>query len=275
MDIIRILLGFAMGRIPKIARRNPAYYGLPYEDVQFPSAHPDQVPLSGWLLSPAKPQGVVLLSHGIGSTREFMLKQAVMIHQLGWASLLFDFRARGGSGGNQCTFGQRETDDVRGAVNYLKARPELASLPLVGSGQSLGAASLVMAMAEDQRIQGAILEACFARLTDAIGVRCRWLMGPWAAWAQERVCQILLEGGVDAARLAPVEFIASIAPRPLLLIHDSLYVTMPRRVGRELYERAGDPKQFWMAPYTPHAMVSLFASSALFRRLRDFLGQFA
>jgi fermentation-respiration switch protein FrsA (DUF1100 family) len=264
----------ASGRIPKVGRKTPAHYGLTYQDVLFPSAHSDRVPLSGWVVSPDRPRGVVLLCHGIGSTRSWMLNQAVMVNRMGWASLLFDFRARGSSGGTHCTFGQRESDDVRGAVDYLKGRAEFASLPLVGSGQSLGAAALLLAMADDPRIQGAVAEACFARLSEAIEVRCRWVLGPWSGWAMKRVCEILLEGGVNVAQVVPVDRIAAIAPRPLLLIHDCLDITLPRRVSQELYQTAANPKAFWNAPFTPHSMAAAFASTAFAARLGDFLGRF-
>ena len=271
MDPLKWILGLAAGRLNWPVWKTPGSHGLAYEDVVFPSAHPDRVALSGWLVPCANPRGVVLLCHGIGSTRFMLLKQALMLHRHGWASLLFDFRARGRSGGSRCTFGQRELEDVKGAVVFLKSRPELAGLPLVAIGQSLGAAALLLAMAEEPRIQAAVVEACFARLIEAVKVRC-CILGPWAGTGAERIGRLLLsEHGVDVARVAPVDYIASLSPRPVLIVHDRLDFTIGRGVSQELYERAGQPKQLWVAPWSPHVQAATFASAAYEEQVCRFL----
>src|SRR4051795_7623137 len=53
----------------------PAQYGLPYEDVSFPSAM-DNVPLKGWLMG--KPGAkTILVLHGRGSVRDNYLSMEI------------------------------------------------------------------------------------------------------------------------------------------------------------------------------------------------------
>ena len=66
-----------------------------------------------------------------------MLGTARTLHQAGFATVLFDFRAQGESRGNLCTFGYLEALDVRGAVRYLQERPDTAGLPIAGLGLSI------------------------------------------------------------------------------------------------------------------------------------------
>ncbi|CAN0386411.1 unnamed protein product, partial [Phaeothamnion confervicola] len=153
---------------------SPARFGLTYEEIRFPSAHADRVPLAGWLVPCEGARGLVLLCHGIGSTRMRMLGKARRLHRMGYASLILDFRARGESGGTHCTLGLRESDDILGAVAYLRSRPDTAALRLFGLGESLGAASLVLAMAREPRIEAAVLEACFATMRAAVERRLRY-----------------------------------------------------------------------------------------------------
>jgi alpha-beta hydrolase superfamily lysophospholipase len=144
-----------------------------YDEVRFPSAHADRTPLAGWLVRVPSPKAVVVLCHGISSDRRWMMAKARMLQRRGYTNLLFDFRARGASGGSRCTLGEREVDDVIGAVDFAQA--QVPGLPLLGLGESLGAAALVVAMARDDRLQGAVLEACFTSMAAAIRRRLDWL----------------------------------------------------------------------------------------------------
>src|SRR5262245_251681 len=88
---------------PQKMTTTPDSYGLPFERAAFAST--DGTRLAGWFIPSAerRPRGVIVLCHGLDSTREAMLYKAVLLHRHGYAALLFDFRARGESGGDRCT----------------------------------------------------------------------------------------------------------------------------------------------------------------------------
>lgn len=124
----------------------PEQYKLSFESVRFSSW--DGTSLAGWFIpAPAKPRGAIILCHGIGGTRESMLLLAATLHQSNYATLLFDFRARGESGGSRCTIGYRETDDLLAAIGYVRSRSDMQQVPLGILGDSQGGAVALMGAA--------------------------------------------------------------------------------------------------------------------------------
>ena len=267
--LLRGALYLVTRRKRALSSLTPARFGLTFEEVAFRSAHPDSVELSGWLIPCSNARGLILLCPGIDSNRQWMLRKAVMLHRHGFASLLFDFRARGGSGGAMCTLGVREPDDVLGAVDYVASRPDLAALPLGAIGESLGASSLVLAMTREPRIRCAVLEACFLSFERAVYHRVKWL-GSWAPALVERfrsLCQQQFQ--LDIGVVSPLERIAELCPRPLLLIHDILDWSCPAADTARLLARAGQPKELWSA-FCPHVCAAHAAPGEYERRVAAF-----
>ena len=126
----------------------PKDLGFDYEEVTFESG--DGLKLSGWWIDNGSEKTVIPL-HGYTRSRwddvymkpvtEFLLKE-------GYNVLTFDFRAHGKSEGNYTTVGDREIEDVRGAVRWLvENHPEGAKrIGLVGF--SMGAVLTIRALAE-------------------------------------------------------------------------------------------------------------------------------
>src|SRR6266581_1074824 len=97
------------------------------EEVSFPSAS-DSLRISGWFFAadtPTEKAPVIVLCHGIWTGRRECLPLALRFRAAGYHVLTFDFRAHGRSDGRFITVGHHETDDVIGAVHYLKQRPEV------------------------------------------------------------------------------------------------------------------------------------------------------
>lgn len=77
--------------------------------------------------------------------------------------LTFDFRAHGElTQGQCCSFGYNEKYDVKGAVDFIKAHPELKDKPLLVYGFSMGAVSAIEAQAHEGNLfDGMILDCPF------------------------------------------------------------------------------------------------------------------
>jgi hypothetical protein len=58
--------------------------------------------------------------------------------------------------------------------------------------------------------------------------------------------------GYRFAAVRPLDVVGCISPRPLLLIHGQDDRTVPAEHARQLYAAAGEPKELWIAPGTPH-----------------------
>ena len=89
-------------------------FDLPLEDVHFQSR--DGLRLAGWFI-PGTNGATVILAHGRGSERSRMLPHANYLHKDGFSVLIFDFRYRGESEGDESTLGAKEPWDIEGAVD--------------------------------------------------------------------------------------------------------------------------------------------------------------
>jgi fermentation-respiration switch protein FrsA (DUF1100 family) len=257
--------------LPRKMTETPARRGMPFEAVSFTSA--DGTRLAGWFIPAGRKtaRGVILLCHGIDNSRLQMLDQAAMLRRHGYAVFLFDFRARGESGGDRCTIGCRETDDLLAAIGCVRARPDCRALPLGVLGQSMGGAVALMGAARSREVRAVVAESPFARLDHAVNNHFRAKLGILAPafaaptqWIGERLI------GTRCAEVAPVAEIGRIAPRPVLLIQDGADCLCPPEETRALMAAAGNPKELWTVPKADHIMALPTAPEEYERRVTAF-----
>ncbi len=131
-------------------------------------------------------RGTVILFHGFGVSKVRLLGVETAFHQMGYNTLLVDFRAHGRSAGNSSTIGYVERRDVKAAWDYIYKTGEIN---IVLYGVSMGAASVLTAVANYRlRPHQLILEAPFASIPDAIAGFLRytkqpqWIGGPLVFW---------------------------------------------------------------------------------------------
>jgi len=118
--------------------------------------------LEGWYLETDSAKGEVILFHGYSGEKSAMLKRARLIREMGFNTLLVDFRGSGGSTGNTTTIGFEESKDVIASIEYLNKAGK-KNIYLMGT--SMGAAAILKAISEeDLPVKGIILECPFASL---------------------------------------------------------------------------------------------------------------
>ncbi len=235
---------------PREPRTDPQRaLGLAFEDVAFPAA--DGSKLRGWWIpgAPGATGGVVMV-HGAGGDRTHLLNEASLLHQSGYPALLFDLREHGVSGGaaRGLGLGHREGEDVSSAVAWVRRGRGLCRVAVFGSSQ--GGAAVLLAAAADPSIDAVIAETAWARLESIMDHhRPPWL--PKLLTDSMRVLTLWRLGFADAPE--PVEVVAQIAPRPLLLIHGSQDLLVPPSESRALRAAAGDTAQLWIAEGAGHS----------------------
>ncbi len=139
----------------------PGDVDLDYDDVSIPVAS-DGLSLSAWWMPADNARSVVLYVHGAnGNKEEFHTGGLVYYAELvkrGHHVMAIDLRNHGASdrtGDGRLTFGAEEHRDVMAALDMIE---ELApGLPVIGSGVSMGGATLIEAAARDDRMQALIL----------------------------------------------------------------------------------------------------------------------
>ncbi|HEY1871775.1 MAG TPA: alpha/beta hydrolase [Chitinophagaceae bacterium] len=126
----------------------------------------DGLTLDGWLIRVPHAKGTIALFHGHGSEKSANLSQSNTFNEMGYSTLLIDFRAHGQSEGNTCTIGYREAEDVKLAYDYLKDHGEKN---IILYGISLGVATITKAIADYHLTpEKIILEMPFASLPGTV-----------------------------------------------------------------------------------------------------------
>ncbi|MCE7999220.1 MAG: alpha/beta fold hydrolase [Rhodobiaceae bacterium] len=139
----------------------PADVGLDYDEVSIPVT-PEGLSLSAWWMPAENAQSVVLYVHGAnGNKEEFHTGGLIYYAELvkrGHHVMAIDLRNHGASDRSEdgrLTFGAQEHRDVLAALDMIA---QLApGIPVIGSGVSMGGATLIEATARDDRMKALIL----------------------------------------------------------------------------------------------------------------------
>ena len=251
----------------------PAALGLQYDEVTFQN---QDVDLRGWYL-PAHGDAGVVIVHGFPGERSSLGGIAPALHAAGFHLLLYDQRASGTSGGESVTFGYHEAGDLNAAAHFLRER---AGVRRVGAlGVSLGAAVALLAAAQGPQLDAVVADSAFTSLHAAVaeGAPARLfgaLTGQFGAWLSPLILRHAeWQSGLRAGQVHPLGVVGQIAPRPVLFIHglnDDLY---GHDHSVRLFAAAGEPKDLWLVPNTPHARARLTAGEEYDRRVAEFLSR--
>jgi dipeptidyl aminopeptidase/acylaminoacyl peptidase len=231
-------------------RDEPGRWGLgPAEEVDLTAR--DGIRLHSWLFRAPGAAASVIVLHGHGGNKHTCLPLAQLLYPR-FNVLLLDHRGHGESDGLRTTIGYEERLDVHATVDVLIER----GLGPVGIfGMSMGAATAILAAAEDPRVAAVAADSPYARLR----------------WAVQQVARLRRYPGIVAPAVAylgclgtslhlrhrmrafdPVEVVDRISPRPLLLMHGVDDEIIPVASAHALFERAGEPKELWLLPGLKH-----------------------
>jgi pimeloyl-ACP methyl ester carboxylesterase len=223
---------------------------LPVDDVTF---GPADARLEGWLVRGTAGAPAVVLGHGFTASREEMLPWARFLHDAGYNVLLFDSRACGESGGATVGLGAIEAQNIETAVRSAKGAFATSRVGVLGI--SLGAGATILAAADDPEISAVVADSAWTDQDLQLSRLSFLPIGPLRVpLAPIGVAAVNALVGADVTKARPIEAVARIAPRPLLLIHsaDDDNATTPVDGARRLFDAAGQPKQIWIAPRGGH-----------------------
>lgn len=234
--------------------RTPADFDVTnWEDVRFASA--DGLALSGWFIppGPAGDGATLIFVHGLGSNREDLLAQAALLSQHGYGALLLDLRNHGESQGTVATLGYNEVEDIRGAMAFLLTRQEVDVTRVGLIGHSMGGATSIMAASRIKQIRVVIAQSAYSSVQGNMKEGIRAIAGlppfpfaPLMTWFGER------ETGVSIRQVSPIDDVARIAPRAILLIHGEQDPVIQMTNSLRLYEAAKEPKELYLIPSAGH-----------------------
>jgi pimeloyl-ACP methyl ester carboxylesterase len=114
----------------------------------------------GWFFPGLRGAPTIVLCHGYGSSRGELLtlESALQDHQ--YNVFIFDFAAHGANQG-VTTFGYREVDELRAAMDALATRPDVDPTKFGLWGYNLGAYAALRNAENDKRVRAMVLDSVY------------------------------------------------------------------------------------------------------------------
>lgn len=273
---------------PTPVKKTPASLGLQYHDVTFLSRD-DHLHLRGWLIPGVLSNGAlttqrtIIMIHGNRTNRADagagLLDLSAALARHGFAVLAFDMRGMGESQPAPLSLGYFEQRDVLGAVDFLRSGPlpypALGRPHIIGGwGVSMGAATLLLAAAQEPAIKAIVSDCAYAAILPILEREI-----PKLGHLPQGITPGILVGaqalyGINFYAVRPVDVVAQIAPRPILFIHGNNDHFIPFPNMNALATAAGAAPnahvQTWLVPGADHAQSFHVAGNAYIARIVAF-----
>ncbi len=224
---------------------------------------------------------VLIMSHGFTddkvSDNRLFVKFARQAQHEGYAVLRFDYAGSGDSEGDFADMTvSREIEDLESAIAYVRTITVLLQSPIFLIGYSLGGAVALSAAARDSHIQGFV---GWAPVSSPLTVL-QSILGGKAFFDAKRGKKILCRNDAkqfvlkstffsDLPKHRPLQDIADLSPRPVLLIQGSADTKVLPEQTMELFLSSREPKALRVIQGAPHSFA--FFEGELFRTTFQYL----
>ncbi len=206
----------------------------------------DGTPLSAYWIQQhdQEVRGVLIFVHGIGGCKEHFIPLASQLAKQGIASVVFDGRAHGESGGTYCTYGFFEKKDVKSVVDFVEEKG--LEVPIGIYGNSLGGAIAIQALELDKRLRFGIIESTFTDLQQIVfDYKKRYLRGIGI----KSISDYVLNRAADIAHFEPdsVQPIRSVQTieQPVFIAHGDADANIKFEYGRQLFNHLATTDKTW------------------------------
>jgi pimeloyl-ACP methyl ester carboxylesterase len=114
----------------------------------------------GWFFPGLRGAPTIILCHGYESSRGELLTLVAALQDHQYNVFVFDFAAHGANGGIT-TFGYREADELRAAIDVIAARNDVNAQDFGVWGYNLGAYAALREAETDKRVRALVLESVY------------------------------------------------------------------------------------------------------------------
>jgi uncharacterized protein len=259
----------------------PFETGVTWEDVAVPATDGSRMP--GWLLVRGPDAPAILACGGHRGKRSDLLGISSALWRAGFNVLLFDYRGYGVEP-DRGTLGYRELSDARAALQFLRERFPQAPLGVVGF--SMGASIAIMLASREPDVCCVLADSPFTSQREIVRYRVRqaFRLKPkrWTA-VLGNVLMDLVNRRLHA-RFAyrmddvhPLQDVARLAPRALLLVHGEQDQAIPPEHSRRIAavaQGAGVALETWFVARATHCEAYFLDRRGYCERAAAFFGRY-
>jgi fermentation-respiration switch protein FrsA (DUF1100 family) len=259
------------------------------EDVTLTTA--DGLQLKGiYFKTPVRRKGVILFGLEFGSNRWACLPYCDHLLADGFDVFTFESRNQGDSD-RQPGYDplqwvtEFEVRDMQAALEYLKHRPDADTRGIGCFGISKGAGAALTAFAEEPYVRCFVTDGMFATYTTLVPYMRQWfriyntryaLQGLLPSWYYGIIGKYglrLVEKERDCRFPHLERSLARSRPRPFLMIHGGGDTYIKPEMARALFDRAPEPKEFWLVEGAKHNQAQQLAADEYRQRVLDFFNR--
>lgn len=224
---------------------------IPYPKKSIVITMRDKTEIHGDLYLHEKPVGVVILAHGYTWTRNGSLKYAQIFYKLGYTCLVYDQRGHGENKTDYCTMGYFEGKDLNDIISWTQK--EFPSLPIGLHGESMGGATVMMALKENPRLQFVIEDCGYSSLYELIKYKLKQMHLIPALFIHTADWLLKISRGYHLKDVNPAEVVSK-SNVPLLIIHGEDDEFVPTYMANKIHEARLDSSQVVIFKKADHAL---------------------
>ena len=255
-----------------------AYFMPRYESVRF-SSREAGITIAGWYVAAAPDAPAVIVVHGLGSCKNAhtVLTPAGMLHKAGFNVLLLDMRDVNESDYEDGRFavGSEEYLDVLGGWDWLVAEKNIPPSQIGLMGNSLGAATVLIAFAQEAQIPAVFVDSPFDNLPQIINEELDRYHYPHF-FTPGGILMARLIAGDDVLAYNPYEAIEQASGRALFIVHGTADARIHVRHSYQLQARAEAANAravFWFPQDVGHIQSASAFTAEYEQRLVAFFGE--
>lgn len=245
------------------------------QKVSFKSAD-SRLNLCGYFYPSPGSRSAIILCHGFHGGAVDTHKPACFAQANGYNALTLDFRGCGESDGKTTSVGVWEVEDLLGALEYLRSRPEIDPARIAVYGYSMGGAVAIMAAQRDPGIRALVTDCAFASLDTLLAVNFSFFYRlPHFPFRHTAVWWSRQFSNTSGRRVDPIDALQKMGEEgrqlPHLIIHGQKDPCIPVDNAHLLYEQSPGPKQLWVVPEAEHVVGAFYNPHDYMARICLFL----